>query len=380
MSIPAGGALHEASPTPSLPLQPTAEPIAAGVRYAGFGIRFLAQAIDVVALSILTFAQAVVVVVIAALVGSPMPVMPLTGGRAFWLSMAIGLVSSISYHSLSEWFGGATLGKIVCGLRVRNEALGPASFRGALVRSIAFLVDSLFFGLVAYSEMVKSPLRQRLGDRWGKTVVVHASSLPAERNGARAALGVLLGIVVNLAVSGANQMVCAAVQVAAVRAVDPATVPLTERRRSANGLVTVHYPLDFGSKAIDEGTLLLSRNLPIGGEETVVIGGVEKPVSDRVEEFSRVLEDALRKQIVLNGGTILASETEESSCVGGHPGVSVRTWYRLVIGGTYVSDSCAFVLAERGYLVRLVVTESRAKAERPLLDRIVSAADFGPER
>jgi len=43
--------------------------------------------------------------------------------------------------------------------------------RSALVRSMAYVVDSFFFGMFAYANMQKSPQRQRLGDFWAGTVV-----------------------------------------------------------------------------------------------------------------------------------------------------------------------------------------------------------------
>ncbi|HSY23871.1 MAG TPA: hypothetical protein VK841_17205 [Polyangiaceae bacterium] len=131
---------------------------------------------------------------------------------------------------------------------------------------------------------------------------------------------------------------------------------------------------------LDEGTFLLSRSLPLGGEEIVVVGGVEKPVTDRAEEFARILEDAQKKQIVSTGGTIFARKAEGASCVGIHPGVAVHMRYEIPIGGAFAAYSCAFMMAKRGYLVRTSVTESRVEDEQPLLDRILSAADFGPER
>jgi len=40
------------------------------------------------------------------------------------------------------------------------------------VRSVAFYLDSLFFGLIAASSMQSSELKQRLGDKWAHTIVV----------------------------------------------------------------------------------------------------------------------------------------------------------------------------------------------------------------
>ena len=47
---------------------------------------------------------------------------------------------------------------------------------GALGRSVALLLDGMFFGLTAHSAM-KPPLQPRPGDRWYRTIVTRTSSL-----------------------------------------------------------------------------------------------------------------------------------------------------------------------------------------------------------
>jgi uncharacterized RDD family membrane protein YckC len=106
--------------------------------------------------------------------------------------IATSTLGSVSYHTLCEGMGGATLGKLMCGLRVVRENDRPASVGGALIRTLAYYIDAFFFGLVAWASMSNSPRKQRLGDRWGKTAVVLARTLP---DGApNPAAGFLLGL------------------------------------------------------------------------------------------------------------------------------------------------------------------------------------------
>ena len=44
------------------------------------------------------------------------------------------------------------------------------------MRSLGYYVDGLFFGLVGWTSMSRSPTKQRLGDKWAGTVVVHNRS------------------------------------------------------------------------------------------------------------------------------------------------------------------------------------------------------------
>jgi hypothetical protein len=53
-----------------------------------------------------------------------------------------------------------------------KQDMKPSSMYGALIRSLAYYIDALFFGLIGYISMSESPLNQRYGDVWGKTVVV----------------------------------------------------------------------------------------------------------------------------------------------------------------------------------------------------------------
>ncbi len=92
----------------------------------------------------------------------------------FGLDLVVGLSALLTYTAVAEWRGGATLGKLLTGLRSVKEApLGaPLDLRAAVIRNLGFLVDALLLGLVAYSAMARSEQRQRLGDRWAGTVVV----------------------------------------------------------------------------------------------------------------------------------------------------------------------------------------------------------------
>jgi len=119
-----------------------------------------------------------------ALIGKP--------SAAGFLLSALG---GLAYHTIAEGLGGASIGKLVCGLRTIGADGRPCSIAGAFKRSLAFYVDGFVFGLVAYSAMSSSPLNQRIGDRWGHTAVVRAPAVPAA-----AARGATVGILLGAAV------------------------------------------------------------------------------------------------------------------------------------------------------------------------------------
>jgi uncharacterized RDD family membrane protein YckC len=172
---------------------------------AGFGIRFGARFLDTcfgVALGLGVGFPVAILLTMLARSGVVAPNWPtkiagLTLGMFGW-----GFLGTLSYHVLSESIGGASLGKWICGLRVYSADFSPdgtflvtlrrCTFGGALVRSLAVLVDGLFFCAIGYFSMEGSRWRQRLGDKWGHTVVVKAKStdLPARSP----ILGLLVGV------------------------------------------------------------------------------------------------------------------------------------------------------------------------------------------
>lgn len=173
-----------------------AEGSAVDARVAGFWIRFAARAIDTGFGFVVGVLAVITTVMLVVILGDPGP--PEAWTRAMnsapFTAALISFIGNLLYHTLAEYVGGASVGKLALGLRVVSEDFGPVSFLGALTRSAGVVVDGLFFGWIGYSAMEKSPLFQRHGDRWGRTAVVRARAFPeASRGAARALLGVLMG-------------------------------------------------------------------------------------------------------------------------------------------------------------------------------------------
>ena len=97
---------------------------------------------------------------------------------ATWVEWLTGLAGSILFMTILEGLHGCTPGKMLLGIVVLQEDGRPCSPRQALLRELAYLIDSLFFGAVAAWAMSESPLHQRRGDAWAKTVVVYRRSAP----------------------------------------------------------------------------------------------------------------------------------------------------------------------------------------------------------
>jgi uncharacterized RDD family membrane protein YckC len=177
-------------------------PLVAEVRFtfgAGFWIRSLARLIDII------FVGFLLGLVAGVLGGIILAILEATGivapgwqyrGQGFSATgFGLSLLGGILYHSASEGIHGASVGKLVCRLRVVSADGRPCDMKQALIRSLAYLWDAIFFGLVAYNCMQRSALKQRYGDVWAKTVVISSSYVPEEsqRSIGRFFLGNCLG-------------------------------------------------------------------------------------------------------------------------------------------------------------------------------------------
>ena len=126
----------------------------AEMQYVGVGPRFLALLID-----------AIIIGVVGVILGVIFRNSPgLSGGVTGLLALA--------YFIVLEATQGATLGKMALGLRVTRTDGAPISWTESIIRNLLRIIDGLFVYLVGAILIWTSPLKQRLGDRVAKTVVV----------------------------------------------------------------------------------------------------------------------------------------------------------------------------------------------------------------
>jgi uncharacterized RDD family membrane protein YckC len=158
-------------PRPEVP--PPPGPLPAGTAYAGLGIRALALVIDALAS----------LVVAIPLAGSQGGLQASNGSFRAELTgvpFLVAVLAWLAYMTLAEATVGASLGKLLVGVRVRRVEGGRVTVAGAAVRNLLRLIDALPYFipyLVGGVAVARSPQRQRLGDRAAGTVVVRAHSV-----------------------------------------------------------------------------------------------------------------------------------------------------------------------------------------------------------
>jgi uncharacterized RDD family membrane protein YckC len=155
-----GNCCMEANPMYS-PLQYQAQP---QLQYVGVGMRFLALLID-----------SILVGVIGGILGIIFRSSLSTAGEVT-LTSAIGSILVILYYVGLEATQGATLGKMMLGLRIVKVDGTPIGWSESIIRNLLRIIDGLFGYLVGAILIWTSPQRQRLGDRLAKTVVIRRQS------------------------------------------------------------------------------------------------------------------------------------------------------------------------------------------------------------
>lgn len=139
----------------------TPEGVQLSLRVAGPPIRLLAWTLDaVVVLGVLIFATAV---------------LSLLGAVGLGLSLLLTFALFSFYPVVFEvYFGGSTLGKRVCGLRVVHDDGTPVSFSSSLLRNLLRSADFLpIVPLTGLLSMLLSRDFRRLGDLVAGTLVVY---------------------------------------------------------------------------------------------------------------------------------------------------------------------------------------------------------------
>lgn len=157
------------------PAEPALEP-------AGFWIRAGARLLDIGVQTVVGFVVAMIMAIIAGMMesmgGRPAADFVASMERTTFIGWIGSVLTVIAYHSCFEGLAGTTIGKRIFGLQVVDATAGPVTFMQGVKRSVAFMVDGLFFGAIGAHSMSESPEKQRIGDHWAKTRVVRRRSLP----------------------------------------------------------------------------------------------------------------------------------------------------------------------------------------------------------
>jgi uncharacterized RDD family membrane protein YckC len=181
----------------------TYTPVPPGLQGVGFWPRLGARVIDM----IVHYAAAVFAGILFGIM-----VVVASGGHPSSLVMAkmrhpgitgffFGLLGAFAYQVVFTTVHGSTLGKLAFSMVVVQEDGSACRFKSALVRELAYFVDALFFGIIAYMAMQRTDQQQRYGDEWAHTIVCKRQLISPEklRRVDRFILGLFLALIVDSA-------------------------------------------------------------------------------------------------------------------------------------------------------------------------------------
>jgi hypothetical protein len=157
--------------------------------------------------------------------------------------------------------------------------------------------------------------------------------------------------------------------VPAHREARPQREALSESYTSKNGLITVHYPSSFAAKTVGKNVVLLARNLNDGLDEVVTFVPIEKPISDELPEFARVIAKA--EEGALAGYAVTSSGP--ATCNGQTAAAKTGTWGK---NAPYFRRACYFLHNGHGYSVAYMVPQSHAAEETAMLVQIAEGMQF----
>lgn len=100
----------------------------------------------------------------------------LAGEHDYYIKMEFGIIAAIVsimlwivYFTIFEGATGQTIGKMLCKIKVVMEDGTPYRIDDACIRNILRMIDIIGVGAIS---IIRSPKRQRLGDRITETIVV----------------------------------------------------------------------------------------------------------------------------------------------------------------------------------------------------------------
>lgn len=145
--------------------------------------------------------------------------------------------------------------------------------------------------------------------------------------------------------------------------------PFSQSYSSRNGLITAHYPASFAAKTVASTSVELARNLSLDRDEAIVLVPIERPITDELDELSRVLVHAQTKK--LNRFT---KRYEKRTICNGQPAIELEgVWHAKGSGTAEVWHSCNFMKDGHGYSFSYLVPEADEATQGPYLKKIMEA-------
>lgn len=165
-----------------------------------FGARLIDPAVHYLVAFCTTIFFAFLLGVASAVARRPLGSLAAELGHMTVSGFVLAPLGSVAYHTICEGIHGSTVGKRLLSMVLQEDG-SPCRIWPAAIRSLGYFVDALFFGVIGYFAMQKSPQQQRHGDEWAHTVVCRRTDVRPEklRSNGMFAAAVLFAMIVDAA-------------------------------------------------------------------------------------------------------------------------------------------------------------------------------------
>jgi hypothetical protein len=144
---------------------------------------------------------------------------------------------------------------------------------------------------------------------------------------------------------------------------------LSQQYASNNKLIVVHYPKGFEAETTGKSAVLVSGEVGSGVSVTLGFVSIAEPVSDKVDEFDRILHGAVSK--ALEGWVELSS----GECsIGGVKGIEHVGVY-VSKGIPLTRHSCQFIRHAHGYSFSFSIPQTHTEVVSEV-EQIRAATEF----
>ncbi len=290
---------------------------AAAPEFARLGDRLLAQVVDVLVWFGVSFFVGSIIA--SRFGGGTATGFDLTGWPAI-VSFIFDVLAILAYFVLAEHWTGATLGKVVAGIRVQTPGGQRIDLRASLYRNLMRIIDGVGVYLVGAIAVLATTRKQRLGDMVAHSVVVQRDYNRASQVGALvAALTVFLG-----GIGGGNWVLHRG---AGAARTPPVAATQPQSPQSATGQPRIATAVVTDSK---EGKVEKTTFSPTTGKVYVVISLADVPAGtpvkavwiaenvEGIEANKQFADSALKMGGAVNQGDFYVTRPEKGWPVGAY--------------------------------------------------------------
>jgi hypothetical protein len=144
-----------------------------------------------------------------------------------------------------------------------------------------------------------------------------------------------------------------------------------------NGMLRLHYPKSFAARVGRNNVVSVSRVVGMGEDESVSVVAVDRPISNDVREFARVVLDRGQEAEAKLTTNFHETARFDAKCFGENDGIeAIAAFESKTLGVEYVQGSCTFLRDGHGYYFSWALPAHLSNEHGPLLRKIMRSTEL----